>query len=131
MVNKRTLNRLHRLMPKPAVFYGQCAIYGTDVKTWMARSLNLRLILGTSAVRALWHLCILVGITWNPSTEEELIVNLDVLSKDKLPLEEGDIIAITAVVSEGNESMYVLLGLMFRFVNFPHQFSLDPHFSCK
>lgn len=53
-----------------------------------------------------------MGFTWNFPTEEELIVNLDVLSKDKLPLEEGDIIAITAQVAEGNESMYVFIRLL-------------------
>lgn len=37
-------------------------------------------------------------------TEEELIVNIDVLSKDKLHLEAGDIIAFSTPATEENES---------------------------
>ena len=40
-------------------------------------------------------------------TEEELIVNIDVLSKEKLRLEAGDIISVSASAVEGNESRYM------------------------
>lgn len=48
--------------------------------------------------------CFIWSINTTKLAEEELIVNIDVLSKEKLHLEAGDIIAISAPAAEENES---------------------------